>query len=213
MTNKPPQPQDEPPIDTPPVDKVDTGKGTSLIVRDVEVDGPPTRWADHEWAYPWQGVFLDSLSTLPVVSSAARSAGISRAWAYRVAGEDPDFKQAWAEAIAQGVEVVEQHVIRWATVGIMKRTTVTKRDAAGLVVEEIETVATDINPLLAMFVLKRHKPEYRERYGLEHSGPGGGPIQMTVQEKLNEAAERFDTHVIRLALTGGSGDSVGDGSP
>lgn len=177
----------------------ETVPSTDVEVYDPGEMGPPMSWAEREWPLAWMGAFLESLSRVPVVSTAARAAGIGREYAYEAAGRHPVFKAAWAEALANSVELIEHQAVRWATVGISSTTTRTRKDENGAVVEETTTTTREANPSLIMFILKRHKPEYRERYGLEHSGPGGGPIEMTVKEKLDEAVERFDAVVVRLA--------------
>jgi hypothetical protein len=53
----------------------------------------------------------------------------------------------------------------------------------------IDSIVADLrrmarsNPVPAMFLLKRHRPEYRDNYKVEHehSGPGGGPLEVTVK--------------------------------
>lgn len=158
---------------------------TDGIARAVEgippkaVDGPALRWSDREWPRPWMGKFLDSLAMSPVIASAARAAGIARPYSYEAAAKWPVFAEAWAQAFQQGVDLVEQHVHRWATVGIEKVETRVKT-VDGRVVEEVTTTSKEANAGLAMFVLRKHRPEYREQMGVEHSGPGGGPVRVEV---------------------------------
>jgi len=64
--------------------------------------------------------------------------------------EDPDFRQAWDQAIEDGID---------------------------LLVAEIMLRARHSSDLLAMFLLKALRPEkYRQTAGHEHSGPDKGPI-------------------------------------
>lgn len=184
---------DEPtPTDPHPTDAPSPPPG--LDVNDVaRVDdrGPAPRFADRPWKYEWQGPFLDALSVMPVVASAARQAGVSRQWAYNIARIEPDFAEAWEQAYIQGVEVLEQHVHRWATVGIPFRETRTVTKADGT--QEIAvTDRNDVNPQVAMFALRRHKPEYRDSTRVEHTGQGGGPVVLEVN--------RVPSHERLLAL-------------
>lgn len=143
-------------------------------------DGPPAQWSARDWPRPWMGKFLDSLSLSPVVQSAARAAGINRQYAYEAAERWPEFAEAWEEARQQGVDVLEQHVHRWATVGVTLTERREKRNERGEVVESTVTTSTSVSPTLAMFMLKRFRPEYRETHNVEHSGRGGGPVQLEV---------------------------------
>lgn len=156
-------------------------------------DGPPARFSDREWPLSWMGAFLDALAVMPVVASAARQAGVARAWTYESARNYPAFAQAWDEAYRQGVEVLEQHVHRWGTVGITLRETRTVTRADGSQ-ETAVTETVNINPQIAMFALKRHKPEYRDTTRVEMTGAGGGPVSVEVNrtpshERLLELAQ------------------------
>jgi hypothetical protein len=59
----------------------------------------------------WQPVFLAAMQKLPVVRVACRQAGISRAEAYRVRTRDATFALAWEEALQDGIDVIEAHMM------------------------------------------------------------------------------------------------------
>ncbi len=52
----------------------------------------------------WQEIFLDELRMKPIVSRAARIAGVARRTAYYYKESDPEFDAAWEDALAEGKE-------------------------------------------------------------------------------------------------------------
>ena len=84
----------------------------------------------------WRGPFLDALRSHGVISEAAKVAGVSRWTVYNERKIDTGFRDAWDEALALGVEALEDAA--------------KKRAFAG-------------SDTLLIFLLKAHKPErYRE---------------------------------------------------
>lgn len=148
-----------------------------LVVGEVmheNYQGEPPRFSDREWPQAWMGVFLDTLALMPVVAAAARSAGIARGYAYEAAKRWPVFAEGWREAYEQGVEVLEQHVHKWATVGITltdRETRTVVNDKGETTTTTVETQRTSMSPSLASLVLRRHRPKYREHTHVEHSLP------------------------------------------
>jgi len=64
--------------------------------------------------------------------------------------EDPDFAEAWDEALEEGTDLLEDEARRRAMAG---------------------------SDHLLMFILKSRRPaQYRERSVHEHTGPAGGPV-------------------------------------
>lgn len=59
--------------------------------------------------------------------------------------------------------------------------------------EELHTSDT-----LAMFYLKRFRPEFRESFVVEQTGPGGGPLKHEVTV-VDEAVAEFRADLARLA--------------
>lgn len=88
------------------------------------------------------------------VNHAMQAAKISRTHHYHWLKTDPDYKAAFAEARAMAADVLEDEAVRRA----------------------IGTTEGASDTML-IFLLKGAKPEtYKERY--EHTGAGGGPIQV-----------------------------------
>lgn len=55
----------------------------------------------------WKPVFLSVLQTMPVIRVACQKAGISRSEAYRVRAIDTEFASQWAQALEDGVDMIE----------------------------------------------------------------------------------------------------------
>ena len=110
----------------------------------------------------WHTAFLDALAQHGNVSRAARTARISRVHLYRERREDPTFAQAWGDALAIGLDSLE--------------------DVANV-------RARKGSDTLIIFLLKAHRPEkYRDIQHLEHSGPEGGPIPVVIDRRAALAA-------------------------
>lgn len=154
-----------------PDDDTEVVEGEVVVETIHDTNGPEARFSEREWPRPWMGVFLDAIALMPVVTAAARTAGIARSYAYQAAKEWPVFAEGWREAYEQGVEILEQHAHRWGTVGIQVRETRTTTDAEGKVTTVV-VEQTSVSPTMTMFLLKRHRPEYRERTAVEHTLPG-----------------------------------------
>ena len=133
-------------------------------------DEVPFEFSKRKWPRPWMGPFLDNLAALPVISYAAEAVKIDRRHIYRVRDTNPAFAEALEEARLRGVELLENHIHRWAVAGLKRVETTTVYDETGKIVSRRTVEGIDVNPTLAMFVLKRHKPEYRERLAVQHEG-------------------------------------------
>jgi hypothetical protein len=59
-------------------------------------------------------------------------------------------------------------------------------------------------PVLAMFYLKRYRPEFRESYRVEQTGKDGGPIRHEVAA-VHEAVADFRAELERLGAPDGDG--------
>lgn len=92
------------------------------------------------------------------VTRAAKVAGISRSTAYAHRNEDADFALAWDEAIEAGVDELEQEIRRRALKGTRKPV-YHKGKVVGYIREYSDS--------LAMFIMKRRRPEYREHFHVD----------------------------------------------
>jgi hypothetical protein len=122
----------------------------------------------------WAPTFLAELAKSPNVSAAARAAGIGRKAAYAYRNADPDFASDWDDALEQSTDSLVGEAYRRAHEGT-ERPVYYKGAECGTVREYSDS--------LAVFLLKAHR---REVYGdtskvqAEHTGPGGGPINVTI---------------------------------
>lgn len=118
----------------------------------------------------WRPAFLADLAEWCNVTHACAAAGVDRKTAYKDRANNPDFAAAWDDAIEASVELLEQRA---------------------------RERAVDQSDTLMIFLLKAHRPErYRERREIEHSGKGGGPIEIrSVTIDLSADAARVETDV------------------
>lgn len=93
---------------------------------------------------------------------------------YELRSADEEFSAAWDQAVEDGVQYLEDEARRRATEGVKRvKRTYWKGE---LIDEHEETMYSDT---LLIFLLKAKRPEvYRERQSVEHSGPGGGPVEV-----------------------------------
>jgi hypothetical protein len=146
----------------------------------------------------WYETFLEALRVVPVVKYACQEAGIPRSTAYEARQRDEDFALAWTDAIEDGIDGLEEVAHQRARAGQPMKKTVTKTYPDG----SVETTVTDelhINDSLLMFVLKRHRPEYRESFRVERTGPERGSIRD--ERKIEGAKARLFAELDRLAAS------------
>lgn len=153
----------------------------------------------------WERAFLASLSELGNVRLACEAAGINRWTAYDRRKSDPDFANAWDAALDQAADLLEAEARRRAYAGVRqykfdrgRPIMVPALGPDGLVVKDaqgapelVPYVEHEYSDTLLIFLLKAARPEkYRERASFEHTGPGGGPIMVSVSAiELAQARE------------------------
>jgi hypothetical protein len=108
-------------------------------------------------AREWVDPFLAALRGSGNVRAACYAADVSRKVAYAYRAESAEFAEAWRDALAEAIDMLE---------------------------EAARARALDSSDTLLIFLLKSHRPEvYRETTRHEHSGPSGGPIPVDVQRR------------------------------
>lgn len=129
-----------------------------------------------------QEKFLEVLSRTANIRAACLATGIDRSTVYYWQEHHPDFSIRFhqanteandlllAAAWERGVRGVEKPVVS------MGRQVFVKEKVNGKEVEKplMERVYSDS---LLSLLMKARMPEFREKQQVEHSGPGGGPIQ------------------------------------
>jgi hypothetical protein len=97
------------------------------------------------------------------VTLAAETIGVSRSHVYQARKRNKAFREAWDNALNEGLDKLEAEIVRRGFRGVE-----TPVHYAGKRVDTIRKYSDK----LAMFFLKAHRPEkYRERAPVEH--PGG----------------------------------------
>lgn len=145
----------------------------------------------------WQEVFLESYSTLGVITGAAQSAGVSPDTVQRRRLDDAAFAARFALAHDTAVDKAELRLVEYAQVGVRTTRRTTRK---GELVEEVEVIKPSVTALIVF--LKANRPEkYRENVRVEQSGPDGGPIQIesidVLDAKIAQLAEEVERRAAR----------------
>lgn len=156
-------------------------------------DAPQPVTPEKPWP-PWARPYLAALRRVPSISRAADEAGIDRRTVYRLAQRSESFAVAQHDAREAALDTLEGLIFARATTGTPERKVVTKTLADGSV-ERTETEERHVSDTLAMFYLKRWRPEYRENYTVTHAGD--------VNVKLD--VEALDRDIGRILEDLGSG--------
>lgn len=153
-----------------------------------------TGLTEHDWGRKtWRSAFLIALSRTGNATTAARVVGRSRTYCHDECKEDPEFHEAWREALDAHADFLDHVAHTRATVGEQRTTTKRRerRDANGAIVEveEITEQRHHVSDLLLRDQLRAAKPE---KYGdrVTHVGRDGGPIQVEVGPR-KRTAERI----------------------
>lgn len=119
----------------------------------------------------WKPAWLEAFQREGTVSAACLAARVGRTTVYE-ARDDEAFAQAWDDIEAETTDRMEREAFRRAVEG--HESDIFFRD---------QVIGTErkYSDTLLIFMLKARKPQvYRENVRVEHSGPGGGPIEQVV---------------------------------
>lgn len=122
--------------------------------------------------------FLGAFRNVATVSGAAKLAGIDKTTHYNWLQADQAYAEAFKEAQADAVDLLEQEARRRAIVGVEEP--VVYQGAFQYEVDPTTGVRRQLvvrrySDMLLQAQLNAHLPE-KYRYRHEHAGPGGGPI-------------------------------------
>ena len=172
------------------------GKNEPMAVRQTHQSASLRKGASAGWP-SWAPGAVEAMRKAPSISRAAKTVGVNRTTINRLRQRDEAFALAINDAREEALDTLEEVVLMRATTGQPMRKVVTKRLADGT---EIVTVTEEshISDTLAMFYLKRWRPEYRDTYRVERSDSVGGVSQVEDERKLDRAVERFRDEVLRL---------------
>ncbi len=152
---------------------------------------------------PWAAAVLERLAQSPNGSRAAESVGVDRSTIYRLRDRDEAFALALCDAREKALDLLEESIFAQATSGLPRRKVVRKFDAHGNLLETTETQELSPNPTLAMFFLRRWRPEYRDSYRVERITPTPYATDLAASE-LNDVVKDFYAALDSLRPTEGS---------
>jgi hypothetical protein len=135
-----------------------------------------------------KSAFLAAFRATASVVKAAKAVRLERGMHYQWLASDPAYGKAFEDARIHAVQILEDEAVRRAHEGYL--------EPIYYQGEEVGVVLKYSDALL-MFLLRGWKPErYRERAEVEHSGPGGGPIDLRLT-KLAEILTPDELSAIR----------------
>jgi hypothetical protein len=121
----------------------------------------------------WRPAFLKGFKRTGTATGGCAHAGIQRSTAYRERQRSEKFALAWADLENEVTDRLEATALLLALKGDVR---------------------------LIEFLLKARKPEmYREQHLLEHTGPGGGPVELdALGVDLDNLSDRDLTALYRI---------------
>lgn len=137
----------------------------------------------------WKPIFLSALRRCANVSRSASEAEISRKTAYKERQDSTTFRDAWDDAIEEGLDYLEEEARRRAYEGTLEPVFY-KGEHVGLIRKFSDT--------LTIFLLKGRRPDvYGDRLKQEVTGKNGGPIQQEVRANfdLAEDVRKLDAEI------------------
>jgi hypothetical protein len=129
----------------------------------------------------YQRRMLEALALGMSPRRAANAAGVGRSTAYLWRQEDPEFAAKWDEAVAEGIDCLEDEAHRRAVEGVKRP--ILRR---GVIVGE----TTEYSDKLLIFLLKRRRPEVFARSHDENRPEGIA--------RSHDAARKVDTKVLSV---------------
>lgn len=129
----------------------------------------------------WKPLFLEHLRETANVSRSANFAGVNRRTVYTERGNSETFREAWDDAVEEGMDFLEEEARRRAYEGTLKPV-YQRGDKVGEIREFSDT--------LMIFLLKGRRPDvYGDRVKQEVTGKGGGPVQHDIAGSFNLAED------------------------
>lgn len=145
-----------------------------------------------------QSNFLAAYAVCGVISEAADRAGVARGRHYAWLQEDPTYKDRFQSAHQEACEAIETEIRRRAVEGyeepVVYQGSFTyepqrnkdgsiKYDRLGNPIQQTKPLSVrKFSDNLLMFRAKAMMPDkYRDNAKVEHTGPGGGPFEVTVK--------------------------------
>lgn len=154
---------------------------------------------------PQQEAFLIAFGLLGNVTEAADKARIGRRTHYDWLDADSEYAAAFKQAKEDYCDQIRAEIRRRVFEGIpepviyqgqVQFDVCRDKDTGEILYNDDGIPIVSDRPLVVykkdsqilMFEAKKHIPEYRERFEHEHTGPGGGPLALTVEFVRPKAA-------------------------
>lgn len=141
----------------------------------------------------YQRRMLEALARGISPTSAARAAGLGRSTAYLWRQSDPDFAAKWDEAVAEGIDLLEEEARRRAVDGVNKRPIYHR----GVQVGEI----AQYSDKLLIFLLERRRPEVWSR-SRNANCPAGFARSYEASEKVERKVVSSEEALARIKELG-----------
>lgn len=152
-------------------------------------DQPPT---SYKTEHPKKAAFLAAYAKTGNISAASRAADIWRGSHHAWLKDDAEYAAAFAEAKEQAIETMEAEALRRATLGTEEG-----------VWYKGKRVGTErrMSDTLLIFLLKGARPEkYRDNQKIEHTGPNGGAIPISVRDATQRIIDNPDAYEAALQV-------------
>ena len=133
------------------------------------------------FAGEWKDVFVQALARAPIVSVAARIAGVTRARALEARAADAEFARRWDAAMEEGTDEIEAAAFRSAVYGEEKPV---------YHQGEIKGWTVEYSHAMRSILLKSRRPDV---YGDKEEAKEQGPKPMTLEEfrkRVEEARQK-----------------------
>lgn len=145
-----------------------------------------------------RAAFLEQLAQLGNITAAAEAVGIDRVTAYRWRDADPEFAEAWADALEQAADRIELEARRRAVEGV--------DEPVFYQGTQCGTVRKYSDSLMGL-LLRAHKPEkYADRNKTELTGANGGPVVLSDTERAAKIQALLAAAQSRKAVDAGDTD-------
>lgn len=169
----------------------------------------------------WTKGFLAALAQTGNIRQSCEVAGVGRTTVYTLRDEDMSFANEWEQALDESADLLEQEARRRAEQGVRRLKfhngqliTLPAVDADGAPLLDkdnrpimVPYVEHEYSDTLMIFLLKGIRPEkYRERQQVEHTGKGGGPIE--IDNARSELATILSRTLAGRNATGAAGSDT-----
>lgn len=138
----------------------------------------------------WQEKFLEAYSENGNLALTCRMVGVGRETVRREREREESFAEAYKEAQANAAEIGDAELRRRGLTGTPTTKTTRRIDKDGTVIEEVITQSMYISTAGLIAYLRAHHPAYKESWRIEHTGDGGGPVQIQVER--DRSPERLE---------------------